>query len=123
MLIGRWREDATQNDIRPGPTCCDWQGHPWQSRCRLAVIKLMVVLQQLHFGFGGGLGFGTPVVSYAPLPMLQTTEDFGVSIMFLARCTEGQNMLETVKAYIDGSGESRLFMTQADSQLSKSSYQ
>jgi len=36
----------------------------------------------LYFGFGGGLGLGTPVVSYAPLPMLQTAEDCGKSIIF-----------------------------------------
>jgi len=68
-----------------------------------------------YFGFGGGLGFGTPVVSYAPLPMLQMVEDWGVSIMLLARWTE-------VRTYArDEQVLCRQAMTQADSQMSKSS--
>jgi len=32
-----------------------------------------------HRGFGGGLGLGTPVVSYAPRPMLQV----GISLVII----------------------------------------
>lgn len=63
-----------------------------------------------YFGVGGGLGFGTPVVSYAPLPMLQIAEDFVVSIIVLVpKSAAGSRALYTCKRGF------RLSMTQADS--------
>ena len=47
-------------------------------------------LIQRRLGFGGGLGFGTPVVSYAPLPMLQVVDSLIVSIM-LTDCARAES--------------------------------
>jgi hypothetical protein len=48
-------------------------------RFELSTELLQVFLDHRSFG-GGGLGFGTPVVSYAPRPMLQ--EDISLVIMW-----------------------------------------
>ena len=39
MLGGRWRERAMQKDKESGRTACDAQGHPWQNRLGVAVIR------------------------------------------------------------------------------------
>jgi hypothetical protein len=55
-------------------------------RCQSAVTSkvlpiLLLIVPLYYLGLGGGFGFGTPVVSYAPLPMLQTEDDCGISII------------------------------------------
>lgn len=52
----------------------------------------------VYFGFGGGFGLGTPVVSYAPLPMLQMVEDCGELIIVV--CSGRQSVF----AQRDGQG-------------------
>ena len=43
-----------------------------------------------HRGFGGGFGFGTPVVSYAPRPILQVGDSlvimWGTEEMAMSEC-------------------------------------
>jgi len=59
-------------------------GEVWRPEIlKVGAVKERVVNvdQGSRRGFGGGFGFGTPVVSYAPLPMSQgVVDDVGVII-------------------------------------------
>ena len=44
-------------------------------------------------GFGGGLGFGTPVVSYAPLPMLNDMVSLVIIVAIRMRFGKGSGCL------------------------------
>jgi hypothetical protein len=72
-------EDESKSDLRCVSLHAREKIQICTYRFELSTELLQVFLDHRSFG-GGGLGFGTPVVSYAPRPMLQ--EDISLVIMW-----------------------------------------